>query len=161
MAAKRQDGDLGGLEVEPGVHWPHSYTAPSHTGVSCRVTPPLLGLWSSGSHSSAASLTLSKGTREGFGSGSIWVTNYGSITSKMPSICPCPPSIIRFYPSTLSTLGTVQGAQDAGTHPFFKTVTDLKETTDVRTAKSKVCTGMWEHSTRFVGEDGNEVCLGH
>lgn len=118
-------------------------------------------VWSSCSHSSASSLTLSKGTREGFGSGSIWVTNYGSITSKMPSICPCPPSIIRFYLSTLSMLGTVQGAQDAGMHPFFKTVTDLKEMTDVKTAKSKVCTGTWEHSTRFVGEDGNEVCLGH
>ena len=46
-------------------------------------------------------------------------------------------------------------------HSFFRVETDLKEVTDVKTTKSNVCIGMWEHSTKFVGEDGNEVCLGH
>lgn len=37
--AGRETGwGLGGLEVEPEMHWP-----PSYTGVSCRVTPSLPG----------------------------------------------------------------------------------------------------------------------
>ena len=104
--AERQDGGLGGLDVESHMHW-SPYTAPSHC-LSVEGSPHHgWVVWPSCPHSSVAPPALSKVTKEGFGSESV------SMHFQKPSICPYLSGNMGFYLSTLSMLATVQGAQDA------------------------------------------------
>ena len=142
------------------MRWPPTSTAPSHTGVSCQVTPPLPGAMvflppSFSSHPSG----LSKVSKEGFWSESVLVTHYGSV---MPNCLPPGPAFLPSSDFIQAPQYAGDCAQDAGicqTPPLLQDGVGAEgsDRCEDNKAKSTVCTGIWEHNIKFLQEEETKL----